>query len=355
MSNKILIVDDENEIREEIIEYLTYRGYDCISASGTEPALEALRGDLDILVVVTDLRMPGRDGLELIATAQSEIGRELEFIVMTGHGSQKMAIDALRFGVQDFIDKPLNLNHLLHVIQRCEKLIQLKHSERLSRQSLLAEVEAKTAEVSSLHSNLEAAYEEALTLLAHAAEYKDTETGIHSKRIGRYSRLLARASGWSDTRQRIIELAAPLHDIGKIGIPDAVLLKPGKLDTNEVMVMKQHVEIGYKILSRSVVPVLRSAANIAWAHHERWDGSGYPRGLKGEEISVEARIVSIADVYDALRSERPYKPAIDHEKTLRIMVDGDGRTMPGHFDPKLHDIFRANTDAFGEIFSRMGD
>ncbi|MEO1846445.1 MAG: HD domain-containing phosphohydrolase [Pseudomonadota bacterium] len=355
MSQKILVVDDEDAIREEIIEYLTYKGYDCVSASGTGPALEALHGELDISVILTDLRMPGRNGLELISTAQSEIGRELEFIVLTGHGSQEVAIDALRLGAQDFIEKPVNLKHLLHVVQRSERLIQLKCAERLSRKSLVAEVESKTVEVRSLYNSLETAYEEALNLLADAAEYKDPETGAHIKRIGSYSRLMAMASGWPSARQSIIELAAPLHDVGKIGTPDTVLLKPGKLDTNEFMVMKQHTEIGHKILSRSSATVLRYADNIAWAHHERWDGSGYPRGLKGDEIPIEARIVSLADIYDALRSERPYKPAFDHEETLGIILDGDGRTMPEHFDPKLHDIFRANTDAFGEIFSRLAD
>ncbi len=134
-----------------------------------------------------------------------------------------------------------------------------------------------------------------------------------------------------------------------------MLLKPGKLDADEVAVMKQHAEIGHGILSRSDHPVMRCAANIAWAHHERWDGGGYPRGLKGDEIPIEARIVSLADVYDALRSERPYKPAFDHEKTLGIMLEGDGRTMPGHFDPELLKIFRPASDKFGDIYARLTD
>ncbi len=353
MPTKILVVDDDETIREELVEYLGHKGYDCVDASGAGPALEALHGDSNIAVVLTDLAMPGRDGLELMTTAQSEIERELEFIVLTGHGGKDEAIGALRLGAQDFLEKPVDLKHLLHVVQRGERLIHLRRAERLSRESLEAEVEAKTAEVRSLYANLETAYEEALDLLADAAEYKDPETGVHIKRIGAYARLLAAKLGWPDERQAMIELAAPLHDVGKIGTPDAVLLKPGKLDSGEVVVMKQHAEIGHSILSRSDHPVMRCAASIAWAHHERWDGGGYPRGLKGDEIPIEARIVALADVYDALRSERPYKPAFDHEKTLGIMLDGDGRTMPDHFDPALHAIFRANSDAFAEIFSRL--
>ncbi len=355
MPQKILIVDDEDAIREELVEYLGHKGYDCVDAAGVGPALEALHRDEDIVIVLTDLAMPGRDGLELMTTAQSEIGRELEFIVLTGHGSKAEAIGALRLGAQDFLEKPVDLKHLLHVVQRGERLIHLRRAERLSRESLEAEVEAKTAEVRSLYVNLETAYEEALDLLADAAEYKDPETGVHIKRIGAYSRLMAAKLGWPVERQILIELAAPLHDVGKIGTPDAVLLKPGKLDADEVVVMKKHAEIGHSILSRSDHPVVRCAANIAWAHHERWDGGGYPRGLKGDEIPIEARVVALADIYDALRSERPYKPAFDHEKTLGIMLDGDGRTMPEHFDPAIHDIFRANSAEFDKIFSRLAD
>ena len=355
MPSKILIVDDENAIREELVEYLDHKGYDCVDASGVGPALEALHGDQDIAIVLTDLAMPGRGGLELMTTAQSEIGRELEFIVLTGHGGKGEAIGALRLGAQDFLEKPVDLKHLLHVVQRSERFVHLRQAERLSRQSLIAEVEAKTAELRSLNATLETAYEEALDLLADAAEYKDPETGVHIKRIGAYARLMAAKLGWPVERQTMIELAAPLHDVGKIGTPDAVLLKPGKLDADEVVVMKRHAEIGHSILSRSDHPVMRCAANIAWAHHERWDGGGYPRGLKGDEIPIEARIVALGDVYDALRSERPYKPAFDHEKTLGIMLDGDGRTMPEHFDPELLKVFRPTSDKFGDIFTRLAD
>ncbi len=355
MPHKILIVDDEDAIREELFEYLTHKGYGCVDAAGVGPALEALHGDPELAIVLTDVRMPGRDGLELIVTAKAEIGRDLEFVIMTGHGGKSEAIGALRLGAQDFLEKPIDLKHLLHVVERTDQMLHLRRSKRLFEESLKSEVAAKTAEVGFLLTSLETAYQEALDLLALAAEYKDHETGRHIKRIGAYSGLLAAAISWPAERQNLIGSAAPLHDIGKIATPDAVLLKPGKLTSDEMVVVQQHAEIGYRILSRSDHPIMRCAANIAWAHHERWDGSGYPRGLKGEEIPIEARIVAVADIYDALRSERPYKPAFDHEKTLRIMLDGDGRTMPEHFDPELREVFRPTSDKFGDIFTRLVD
>ncbi len=355
MQVKILVVDDEDDIRAEIVEYLGYKGYTCVDASGVGPALEALHGDSQLAVVLTDLKMPGRDGLELITTAKSEITRELEFIVLTGHGGKSEAIGALRLGANDFLEKPIDLGHLLHIVQRSERLVQLRRAERLAKASLEAEVASKTAELRLLYADLEGAYGEALDLLADAAEYKDPETGNHIKRLGSYSRLIAGQLGWALPRQLTIESAAPLHDVGKIGTPDAVLLKPGDLGAEEVVIMKQHAEIGHAILSRSAHPIMRIAANIAWSHHERWDGGGYPRGLREEEIPIEARIVALGDIYDALRSERPYKPAFDHEKTLAIMLDGDGRTMPEHFDPALLEILRANSGAFEKIFARLAD
>jgi putative two-component system response regulator len=153
----------------------------------------------------------------------------------------------------------------------------------------------------------------------------------------------------------MIRLAAPLHDIGKIGTPDSILLKPGKLGDVELRVMRTHSSIGHAILSQSTSPVLKMAANIALAHHERWDGSGYPNGLSAEEIPVEAAITALADVYDALRSKRPYKPALDHRTACDILLYGDGRTEAKHFSPELLQIFKENHDKFDEIYESMHD
>ena len=357
MANKILIVDDEPDIRDELVECLTDDGYVCVTAASGEEGLDFIRRDPDIVVVLADLQMRGRTGLEMIGTARAEIGeqRHLEFIVITGHGGTEEAIGALKLGVMDFLQKPIDVDHVIHVVRRAEELALLKKAKRNYDEALKADVQAKTIEIRTLFGNLKDAYAEALDCLAVAAEYKDPETGNHIRRIGEYAKLVAAELGWSKERQRVIRLSAPLHDVGKIGTPDKVLLKPGKLTADEVVIMKQHAENGQRILLNSKHPVMLSAANIALGHHERWDGDGYPRGLKGAEVPIEARITSLGDIYDALRSKRPYKPAFEHEKTLSIMLEGDGRTDPSHFDPELLVIFKAKSAAFREIFDRLAD
>ncbi|MFT6365391.1 MAG: putative two-component system response regulator [Bacteroidia bacterium] len=357
MKTKILIAEDEKENRDEIVECLVYNGFECVEASNGEEGLNLLRRDTEITIVVSDILMPGKSGLEMIGAAKFEIGkdRDLEFIILTGHGGAKEAVDALKLGVLDFIEKPLDLNHLVHVVRRAEELILLKRASRHYESGMKADVQAKTLQIHTLVGSLEKAYGEALECLGVAAEYKDPETGNHISRIGEYAELIAKELGWTKERQNLMLLAAPLHDVGKIGTPDSVLLKPGKLDPDEVAIMKQHAQNGCDILSHSSHPVMQAAANIARNHHERWDGGGYPRGIKGTEIPIEARITALVDVYDALRSKRPYKPAFDQEQTLSIMLDGDGRTDPSHFDPDLINILRKMASKFDQIYSRLAD
>jgi putative two-component system response regulator len=357
MSKKVLIVEDEQEIREEIIDCLADTGFECIEASNGEEGLDLLRRDTAINIVLSDVRMPGKSGLEMINAAQFEVGkdRDIEYIVLTGHGGTREAVDALKLGVLDFLAKPIDLDHLIHVVRRAEELVLLKGASRHYKAALETDVKVKTLEIQKLVGSLENAYVEALECLAVAAEYKDPETGNHIGRIGEYALLVAKELGWSEERQKLMLLAAPLHDVGKVGTPENILLKPGKLDAEEVVIMKQHTLNGYAILSHSKHPVMLAAANIARNHHERWDGGGYPRGLKETEIPIEARITALVDVYDALRSKRSYKPAFDQEKTLSIMLDGDGRTDPSHFDPELIKILRKIANKFDEVYLKLVD
>ena len=186
--------------------------------------------------------------------------------------------------------------------------------------------------------------------MTRAAEYKDEDIGAHVQRISYYSREMSRILGLDEDFSDKIFFASPMHDIGKIGIPDNILLKPGSLTQDEWIVMKGHALMGAKILGNSKSPHLKMGTEIALNHHERWDGGGYPNGLKGEAIPLSARVMNICDVYDALRSKRPYKPSFDHLKAVEIITHGDGRTQPEHFDPAILAEFEQNHALFDEIY-----
>ncbi|MBE9226535.1 HD domain-containing protein [Phormidium sp. LEGE 05292] len=202
---------------------------------------------------------------------------------------------------------------------------------------------------------LEKAYCDMIFRLGLASKYKDEETGNHIQRLSHYSQLMAINLGWKKTDAEMLAQASTMHDIGKIGIPDAILLKPAPLNHQEREIMMLHPKIGASLLEGSDSPLLRMGKDIALNHHEKWDGTGYPQGLKAEEIPLSGRIVMVADVYDALRSKRPYKPAFAHEKTLTIMIEGDGRTKPEHFDPQLLELFGDLHQEFAAICDRFTD
>jgi len=201
------------------------------------------------------------------------------------------------------------------------------------------------------NSELEQAYTDTMLRLARASRYKDEETGAHIERLSHYSKAMALSIGWDVGRAEGLFAVAPMHDVGKIGVPDAILGKQGPLTEEEWEAIKQHPVLGASLLSGSASPLLEMAKEVALTHHERWDGSGYPCGLKGEQIPVTGRIVMLCDLYDALRSQRPYKPAFSHIKTLDIMLNGNERTQPTHFDPNLLEAFREMHHQFDKIFS----
>jgi len=354
MSHKLLIVDDEPEITEEISEYLTGKGYDCATALNVGEALRVLNDDDDIAIVIADIKMPGRDGLDLLEEAKNSYNRDIEVIIITGHGGTDEAVSALRLGALDYLKKPVDLRHLLHVVQRADELLFLKMSDKLLSSQLEVERDAKSAKVNLLMYDVQEAYEEALEALAVAAEFRDPETGNHIRRVSEYAKKIAAELGLDPDKCDQIGLAAPLHDVGKIGTPESILLKKGRLTYEEFENMKHHSTVGHSILAGSKFPIMKTAAEIAHGHHERWDGSGYPRGIHGLEIPPEARITSLADVYDALRSSRPYKGSFSHDEAAATILEGDGRTDPNHFDPEVLEVFRKSGDSFGQIFDRHG-
>ena len=205
------------------------------------------------------------------------------------------------------------------------------------------------------NSELEQAYTDTILRLARASRYKDEETGAHIERLSHYSQALALAIGWDQPRARCLFAVAPMHDVGKIGVPDAVLGKQGPLTEEEWESIKQHPLLGASLLDGSTSPLLEMAKEVALTHHERWDGSGYPRGLKGTQIPITGRIVMLCDLYDALRSRRPYKPAFTHAKACVIILNGNDRTKPTHFDPNLLEAFREMHQDFNDIYSTVAE
>jgi len=349
---KILIVDDEPLVGSETNEYLSSYGYSCHDCTSFVEALALLQADDDIRVIITDLQMPNKNGFDLISAAQA-LNRNFQFIIITGKGGRDDAISAVRCGVSEFLTKPINHIELVNSVKAAVKKVESHDSGLRAKAEMRELVASRERRIVRLLGNLDSSYTELTFCLATAAEYKDPDTGQHISRIGNYSALIAKLLGWPDRDVEMIRLAAPLHDIGKIGTPDQILLKAGKLNDIEVSVMQTHSSIGYEILSRSTSPVLSMAANIAIAHHEKWDGSGYPNGLCSSNIPIEALITAVGDVYDALRSERPYKPPVDHHTACKILIEGDSRTKPSHFSPDVLAIFENNHNKFDQIYGAM--
>jgi len=326
---KILVVDDEAANVQAIERLLARAGYRQVY--GTTDGLEAMvrfRDEAPDLVLL-DLRMPFMDGFELMKALRERVpaGTYLPILVLTGDLDPMTRERALGVGATDFVTKPFEATETL---LRIRNLLETRHLHlRLARHNV--ELEEKVRERTR---ELDEAQVEILFRLALAAEYRDDVTGRHAERVGALSSLIARELGMAEDDCELLRRAAPLHDVGKIGIPDAILLKRGSLTPPEFEVMRSHVAIGARILGGSRFDLLQLAREIALSHHERWDGSGYV-GLKGKEIPLPGRIVAVADVFDSLTHERPYKPALPVQETVEAILVGRGR----QFDPDVVDAF----------------
>jgi putative two-component system response regulator len=344
---RILVVDDERANVRMFDRLLTNAG--CQHVAGvTDPRdtiarLTEIRPDLLIL----DLHMPHMDGFEVMQAIRPLLAAEryLPVLIVTADDSPTVKQRALAMGARDFLAKPFDSVEALLRIRNLLVTRQLYAQLEREQQQLEQAVFERTRALHSTHLEI-------VERLARAAEYRDDNTGEHTRRVGRLAGLLARTLGLSEADARTIQRAAPLHDVGKVGVPDAILLKPAALSPGEFDIIKTHAIMGAKILSGSRVPLLRMAEEIALTHHERWDGRGYPNGRVGEGIPLAGRIVALADAFDAMTHDRPYQRGLDPARALEVVRDERAR----HFDPQVVDAFKDVFDHYvGSLESPSDD
>ncbi|RAU21928.1 two-component system response regulator [Paramagnetospirillum kuznetsovii] len=336
LSSAILILDDTRDNVDLLEMMLLMAGYSNITIVTDSREVETLfqKNSYDLLLL--DIRMPHLDGFQVMERLATLIQNDyLPVLVLTAQQDRDTRIKALEQGAKDFLTKPFDRAETLMRIRNLLEVRVLYNERRQHAETLERKVLERTRELEDKALDLNQAQVEIIRSLGRIAEYRDTDTADHTVRVANICRILALACGLGEEAAELIALASPLHDVGKVAIPDCILLKPGPLDADELKVMRTHSMLGHEILGSYPSPLLDTARLIASAHHEKWDGSGYPNGLRGEEIPIEARIVAIADVFDALNSDRPYKNKWAIDATIGFIKEQAGI----HFDPTIVDAF----------------
>jgi putative nucleotidyltransferase with HDIG domain len=341
VNDRILVVDDEETIREIVSSMLGGARFQTRQAASGVEALAILESGEDFDLVLSDLMMAEMDGIALLERAKERYP-DMPIVMVTAVHDIQVALQALRNGAYDYLLKPFEREQLLATVRRALENRRLKRENDAYRTNLEALVAARTQQWKTALSDLEKSYDMFIEALGDALDLKDAETEHHSRRVTAFTIAIAKKMGLSKEEINVIARGAFLHDFGKMAIPDKILHKPGKLTADEMAIMREHCYLGYKIISR--IPFLAEAAEIVYSHQECYDGSGYPRGLKGEEIPLGARIFAIADTLDAMRSDRPYRPAQSFEAARKEIATWSGR----QFDPQIVKVFLEMPDNLWE-------
>src|SRR3989442_9100517 len=344
-SERILIVDDEETIREIVSSMLTSANFNCRQAASGMEALALLDSGEEFELMLSDLMMANLDGIGLLEKTKERFP-DMPVVMVTAVHDIQVALQALRNGAYDYLLKPFEREQLLATVRRALENRRLKRKNDAYRTNLEALVAARTQQWKAALSDLERSYDITLEALGDALDPKDAETEGHSRRVTAFTIAIAQKMGLPKDDIRVIARGAFLHDIGKMAIPDKILTKPGKLTPDETDVMKEHAWYGYKIVKN--IPFLSEAAEIVYSHQERYDGTGYPRRLKGEEIPLGARIFSVADTFDAITSDRVYRPKQTTDAARKEIQLWSGR----QFDPRIVEVFLSMPDNIWEDLRR---
>jgi putative two-component system response regulator len=354
---RILVVDDDRLCQRLMEDMLVPLGYAVSIAGDGLAAIDLARRTRPHLVLL-DVVMPLMDGFEACERLKEDpVTAHIPVVLVTSLEGRESKIRGLAVGASDFLAKPideaelaLRVKNLLRVVE-FEAILQ-RHNEQLDAQvrERTSQLEAALDALRRSREELKESYLDTIFRLTTVAEYKDGFTAGHIKRVGHYCRHLAGELGWREPDQEAIFYASPMHDIGKVVIPSGILQKPGPLSAEEFVIAQGHTTAGARILQGSTSAFLQLAEVIALTHHERFDGGGYPRGLRGDEVPLAGMIMNVADQYEALRSARSYKPPLSHERVVHIITRGDGRTEPSHFHPRVLEAFADSTETFAEIF-----